>query len=158
MSEMHRPNQGREEYEHQDVGAGGVIGFLIGLGVVGVVIYFIVLGMYGFLDRYEAARQVANPLQAPQADTRVVTTERIEHKFPKPLLQKDDVGEMREQLMRESGVLSTYDWIDEADGQVRIPIDRAMALTAERGLPVRGTAAAAPAGAKAAKTTKTAKH
>jgi hypothetical protein len=33
--------------------------------------------------------------------------------------------------------LQSYGWIDQQKGVVRIPIERAMELTAERGLPVR---------------------
>ena len=36
---------------------------------------------------------------------------------------------------RERG-LGSYDWVDQKNGVVRIPIDRAMDLVAQRGLPV----------------------
>jgi hypothetical protein len=47
-------------------------------------------------------------------------------------------------------MLATYDWVDQKAGTVRIPIDRAMELIAQRGLPMRtqavaeGAAAAVP--------------
>jgi hypothetical protein len=34
-------------------------------------------------------------------------------------------------------MLSSYGWLDRNAGVVRIPIDRAMKMTVERGLPVR---------------------
>ncbi len=37
----------------------------------------------------------------------------------------------------ENKLLTTYGWIDQQKGVVRIPITRAIQLTAERGLPVR---------------------
>ena len=37
----------------------------------------------------------------------------------------------------ENKILHSYGWIDEKKGVVRIPIERAMELTAQRGLPVR---------------------
>ena len=40
----------------------------------------------------------------------------------------------------EEQTLSTYDWVDQKAGTVRIPIDRAMDLIAQRGLPVRAQA------------------
>ncbi len=39
--------------------------------------------------------------------------------------------------MKEEQTLSSYDYIDQKAGTVRIPIDRAMDLIAQRGLPVR---------------------
>ena len=35
----------------------------------------------------------------------------------------------------ENAALSSYAWVDRSRGFVRIPIDRALALTTERGLP-----------------------
>jgi len=40
--------------------------------------------------------------------------------------------------------LNSYDWIDQKAGTVRIPIDRAMQLLAQRGLPTRPQAGAVP--------------
>jgi len=38
---------------------------------------------------------------------------------------------------REDEILTTYGWVDRNAGIVRIPIDAAMKLTLERGLPAR---------------------
>ncbi len=37
----------------------------------------------------------------------------------------------------EEKILHSYGWIDQQKGIVRIPIERAMELTAQRGLPAR---------------------
>jgi hypothetical protein len=37
---------------------------------------------------------------------------------------------------REDLLLNNYSWVDESQGKVRIPIERAMELLAQRGLPV----------------------
>ena len=37
---------------------------------------------------------------------------------------------------REDLLLNNYSWVDQAQGKVRIPIERAMELIAQRGLPV----------------------
>jgi hypothetical protein len=39
--------------------------------------------------------------------------------------------------VREDGLLDSYGWVDENAGTVRIPIERAMDLLVQRGLPVR---------------------
>src|SRR5439155_18343130 len=60
------------KFERRDLSAGGVLGFLGGLGIVGVLIYLVLGGMYGFLNRYEKAHEPPqNPLiGATNADTR----------------------------------------------------------------------------------------
>ncbi len=47
-------------------------------------------------------------------------------------------GEMLRQLRAtEDAALNTYGWVDRANGKVHIPIERAMDLLLQRGLPVR---------------------
>jgi hypothetical protein len=46
---------------------------------------------------------------------------------------------------QEDAVLNSYGWVDRANGTVRIPIERAIELTAERGLPVRKGIESSPA-------------
>jgi hypothetical protein len=41
-------------------------------------------------------------------------------------------------------LLENYSWVDDAHSRVRIPIERAMELIAQRGLPVAKTAEQAP--------------
>jgi hypothetical protein len=47
---------------------------------------------------------------------------------------------------QEDAVLSGYGWVDKNAGTVRIPIEEAMRLTVERGLPSRADAPAAASG------------
>jgi len=52
-----------------------------------------------------------------------------------PLLQTSPTAEIEAQKREEHRQLDTYGWIDRQNGIVHIPIERAMALTLERGLP-----------------------
>ena len=62
---------------------------------------------------------------------------------PAPRLETAN-GQVLEQLhAQEDKLLNNYTWIDQGAGTVRIPIDRAIELIAQRGLPVQ----APPAGA-----------
>jgi hypothetical protein len=54
-----------------------------------------------------------------------------------------DLGQIRAE---EDAVLTTYGWIDEQGGIVRIPVERAMELLVERGLPARAQGAEAADG------------
>ncbi len=59
-------------------------------------------------------------------------------RFPKPNLQiDDDHAQMTSLLAAQNEKLNSYGWVDRSNGIVRIPIDRAMDLILERGLPTR---------------------
>jgi hypothetical protein len=56
---------------------------------------------------------------------------------PQPRLEQEN-GEILSQLRtQENQILNNYTWIDQAAGTVSLPIDRAIELTAQRGLPVQ---------------------
>ena len=125
------------DFEREDLSPTGVFYFMAGLAIVGILIYFIVVGMYRFLDRYEREHQaVVSPLLAPQTDTRTVTPA-DNQAFPQPRLEVSERTQLRDFIQKQDEILATYDWVDKDKGTVRIPIDRAMNLIAERGLPVR---------------------
>lgn len=63
---------------------------------------------------------------------------------PAPRLQADPAAEMQEFLRVEEEILTSYGWIDRDQGIVRIPIELAMEILAERGLPVRDDAPGLP--------------
>jgi hypothetical protein len=54
--------------------------------------------------------------------------------FPEPQLQTDPPVDMSTMRAEEEQTLSTYAWVDQAHGTVRIPIDQAMKLAVERGI------------------------
>jgi hypothetical protein len=56
---------------------------------------------------------------------------------PEPRLQTAPREDLRELRASEDELLSTYGWVDRNAGIVRIPINEAMRLTLERGLPTR---------------------
>jgi hypothetical protein len=139
---------GNGGYEGQDIGVAGVLYFLLGLALAGLLVYFIVDGLYHFLDkRSEADQAPVNPLvtNAPR-DTRHISKDYPQSAFPNPKLEEDERGQLNGIRLTEEQTLSTYDYIDKNAGTVRIPIDRAIDLIAQRGLPVRtqSSSAAAP--------------
>jgi hypothetical protein len=65
--------------------------------------------------------------------------------FPTPRVQTDDGNQDVADLhAREDLLLDNYSWADEAHSKVRIPIERAMELIAQRGLPVAKPVEQAP--------------
>jgi hypothetical protein len=140
-----------EGFEHEDMGAKTVFAFLLGLVVLGVVVYFVANGVYWSLDRYSGAHQPAqNPMkQNVETDTRDerpadvrATVQRI---FPEPRLDTDERSEINDFRLREEEQLNSYGWVDQPAGVVHIPIERAMQLVLARGLRVRPESEATPA-------------
>lgn len=144
MSEetKHAHQSGNGGYERRDIGIGGVLYFLLGLLVAGLIVHFIVTALYRHLEKQSEAQQTpVSPLvtNAP-ADTRRLSVDYrdyLKQNFPSPQLEIDERNQLDKIRLDEEQTLSTYDYIDKKTGAARIPIDRAMDLLAQRGLPVR---------------------
>lgn len=61
---------------------------------------------------------------------------------PQPRLLVNEPANLAELRTHEHEILTTYGWMDQSAGVVRLPIERAKELILERGLPVRGAAPA----------------
>jgi hypothetical protein len=55
---------------------------------------------------------------------------------PQPQLEQDNGQVLAALRAKENQVLNNYTWIDQSAGTVSLPIDRAIEITAQRGLPV----------------------
>jgi hypothetical protein len=56
---------------------------------------------------------------------------------PVPGLQARPADDLARQRARDAQRLGEYAWVDRPAGRVRLPIERAMELVLERGLPAR---------------------
>ena len=56
---------------------------------------------------------------------------------PLPRLQVAPVQDLQHYRQQENEILNSYGWVDRQGGGVRIPIERAIELTLQRGLPAR---------------------
>src|SRR6266550_1822462 len=148
MSDELNLHQEHEEvaYEREDLSPRGIFAFLVGLGLVLVLVYCVVKGMDGYLDAYEKQHQPPlNPLVTQtETDSRKVSNADIA-RFPQPRLETNERLEINDFRLQEEKNLNSYDWIDQKAGIARIPIDRAMQLLAQRGLPTRPQPGAVPA-------------
>jgi hypothetical protein len=116
--------QGHEGYEVQlrPVVLSGVV------LVLSIVLVFVMMGwLFNTLMTRQAARDVA---PSPLARTRPALP-------AEPRLQVAPAQELQQLHADEEAALQSYGWINQAAGIVRIPIERAMDLVYERGLPVR---------------------
>ena len=121
-----------------------------------LIIHFLLVGLFDFLDRRTKAREPAlNPLVTNvPTETRHIPKDYEEKAFPQPLLEKDEHTKIDDFRLTEEKTLNSYGWVDEKSKTVRIPIERAMDLVAQRGLPVRPQTAAQPPVAKPQKENK----
>jgi hypothetical protein len=154
----HKPEEidGSKGYEASDVRVSGVVVFLVALTIFAVVTGLLAYGLGKVLDA-RMTRQDGPPNRwAKQVDVRPLGTmpsnpemqsklSEMTQSFPTPKLQTDDGNQDVADLhAREDLLLENYSWADESTGKVRIPIERAMELIAQRGLPVTKAVEQAP--------------
>lgn len=111
---------------------------MVVLTVITLSCYLIVWGFYLYMEKRAVAHDVpASPLAAAPVtptivDGRIVSS----NTSPSPLLVDEPVN-LAKQQAREDQVLTTYGWIDQATGLVRVPVESAKDLVLRQGLPVR---------------------
>jgi hypothetical protein len=135
MAELHQPHAAHLEdenpevhHEESDVNFRAILGFGVGLIVVALVIHVM---MWVLLGYFEAREGQQGPRMYPLA---VGQENRLP---PEPRLQTNPREDLAELRAREDALLHTYGWVDRNAGIVRIPIETAMKVTLERGLPSR---------------------
>jgi hypothetical protein len=140
----HNDHPEEVEYERQDLSPASIFSFFIALIVVGVLIQFVVVGMLHLFEKYNVTHQPRqNPLVKAETETRKVTPADIQ-KFPQPRLEDNERRELRDFRLSEEQALNSYA-VDAASGTTRIPIDRAMRLIVQRGLPTKPQVGTVPA-------------
>ncbi len=128
----HEPE--RRGHEERDVNVWAIGKFAIGLTLLCIG----ALTVLFFLFRYFET-QVAGPAAPP----REVSSQAG---LPlEPRLQDTPVQDLKQMRADEDQILGSYGWVDKQKGIVRLPIDRAIDLLAQRGLPSREEAAPASA-------------
>ncbi|HTW80317.1 MAG TPA: hypothetical protein VME23_12295 [Terracidiphilus sp.] len=143
-------------YEGTDVKVSGILIFIVSLGifvaVIGVVCYGIGAVFNARMNKEDGRtskwtktvemRDLGNMPSAPEMQNKVAE---ITKGFPQPRLQIDDGNvDIADLHAREDILLDNYTWIDESKGTVRIPIEQAMQIIAQKGLPVAPAAEAPP--------------
>jgi hypothetical protein len=143
-------------YEKSDVKVTGIIVFLTALlifvAVIGVLAYGMGKVINARMDKEDGptnkwtstmnVRSLGNMPNNPELQHQVAE---LTQKFPTPRLEIDDGDQDLADLhAREDLLLENYSWVDQSKGIVRLPIERAMELIAQRGLPVAPAAQQAP--------------
>lgn len=116
---MGKPSQ---DHEHSDIHTRNVLRFGLWLAVSTAAVAALVALLMGRLAR-------AYP--SPATNARSLAPELSP---PLPQLQRDPPADMARLRAIEAGLLSNPAWLDRNAGSVRIPIERAMELTLQRGI------------------------
>jgi hypothetical protein len=148
MTEIYRGSQGHPQpnggFEREDLGSKPIIAFIITVVVVGVFVYYAAWGMFRLLDKQLTKdEQSRSPLVQVQTDTRSVQSEQIVA-FPEPRLEDNERTEINDTRYAEEQRLNSSGWVDQNAGVAHIPIEHAMQLIAERGLPTAPQAGTPP--------------
>lgn len=135
-------------YEQSDVRVTGIIVFLTALAifvaVTGILCYGIGKVINAELNKEDGknskwtktvdVRQLGNLPNSPALQSKMAE---LTQQFPAPRVQTDDGNQDVADLhAREDLLLNYYTRVDGQAGRVRIPIDRAVQLVAQQGLPV----------------------
>ena len=117
-----RNMQDPAEAGHDDVNVRAVMLTAAVLAVVTVVVYVVVYLLFWHFESREARR---TPRLFPLASDQPRLP-------PAPRLQPDPAQDLKALRQRDEELLTTYGWVNEKTGIVRIPIDRAMKLLLEQ--------------------------
>ena len=154
MTDLRHENHGHANrnnggFEREDLGSRPIFAFIISVVVAGVLVYYVLWGMFHFLDAYERKRShTMSPMVQAEQDTREPryqsTNERIKQEFPEPRLEDNERTELNDFRYGEEEQLNSSGWVDQSAGVAHIPITRAMELIAQRGLPTAPQAGTTP--------------
>jgi len=121
-------------YETRDANIAGLLKFAASLAIILAIVSFGMLRLFDYFQKTQSLGPAATPFE----NARTIP--------PLPRLQVEPRKEIHDYWEGEQEILNSYGWVDKRNGVVRIPIDRAMRLVLERGLPARTAGAAKAAG------------
>ena len=123
LPDLSRPEQ---RHEHSDIDVWAVGKFAVALAFLCVLSFAFLFGLFKFFQS-ETGGPVANG--GVNVDARRLP--------PEPRLQSTPITDLKEMRAAEDKILNSYGWIDQQHGVVRVPIDRAIDMLAQKGLPSR---------------------
>jgi hypothetical protein len=121
-------------HEPNTANVGAIIGIAVALVVLTAILSVGLWGLYNAFAARPTPQTASAPLNAPLQRPGTLPTPTIP-----PLPARLPVGpaDQQQKQTQDEAVLNSYGWVDRDKGIVRIPIDRAIDLVIERGLPTR---------------------
>jgi len=131
MSEMDGRNTSKDNpeirHEPSDINVRSILWAGIGLVILAGIVHVFLWWLFDYYVAREAGLDRPRPLP--------LATRPSEPLPPEPRLQASPARDMNEMRTAEEARLHSYGWIDQKAGIIRIPVEQAMRLVAERGLP-----------------------
>ena len=130
MSESHSPDVDNPEVVHEesDVNVSAVLRYGLGLFVIAAIAHVFLFWLVGVYERqYHRAQTQVYPMASGQQD-------RLP---PEPRLQDNPQEDLRSLRTRQDTQLHQYGWVNKEAGIARIPIEEAMRIVVQKGLPAR---------------------
>ncbi len=125
------PREPTKGHEHSDGNPKWIFAVILFILVFGLSLHGILAGFLGALKRSRPPSDLWRPLKPTPGATA------LPRSFP--VLQVSPPLELQTFRAREENELQTYGWVDRKAGVVRIPIERAMDVLLQQGLPARAT-------------------
>jgi hypothetical protein len=110
-------------HEHRDVRPQSIAIAAAGLAITTALTLILMMWLLGYFASRESRESAAGSPLAGAYGRQVP---------PEPRLQTAPLRDLAALRAAENGVLDTYGWVDREAGIARIPVERAMALLAER--------------------------
>ena len=121
-------------FEPRDANVRGLLQFAF---LMAVVLAVTLVAMRWALDYFNKVEPLGPPVSPL-----VSATQR--EPLPSPFLQVHPHGELEDYCAKQDQQINTYGWVDQQSGIVRIPIDRAMDMSLQRGFPARAASETPP--------------
>jgi hypothetical protein len=122
-------NNPEMRHEHADVNVWAIGKLGIALVLVTIASIILMFGVFRYFEAREGGKQL--PASLFSIDSRKLPPE------PNVFFNEHESQNQQDIRANEEKELNEYGWVDQAHGVVRIPIDRAMNLVVQRGLPAR---------------------
>jgi hypothetical protein len=132
MATERHPQHGEEGYERADVNVRRLYEFGASLAILIIVVMWAMVHTYNFFAKHESLGPPASPFENQRELP------------PQPRLQPHPATDLKRYCEMEQQQLSTYGWMDQQTGVVRVPVDRAIDMVLQKGLPARPVNQAAP--------------
>jgi hypothetical protein len=127
---LHGASPNGHTHETTDATTGPIFRFVVGLAVfvAAAMVVMAILFSY-FTERATISDTSVSPL----------AKEALPPPVSGPQLQPNPTVDLEKLHHDEDALLKSYGWVDQREGLVHIPIERAIELMAERGLPARSS-------------------
>ena len=126
MTDHDRPPHEPAEFD-SEIHVRGILAALVGLALL-VALSFAAMWTFSKVLKAQSISKDPAPLPVAEANQ--------PRPRPRAALQADPTADMLKFAKEEEAALTSYAWVDRANGVAQIPVDRALDLLAERGLPV----------------------